>query len=254
MCGIMGGVAQRDIGPLLLEGLKRLEYRGYDSAGLAIIKDDETLQRLRICGKVKELVASYDKTPLLGKMGIAHTRWATHGEPSEDNAHPHCYQDKIALVHNGIIENYLKLRETLSEEGVHFSSQTDSEVIVQWLGKCLEKTGNFLQSVFETVKKLEGAYALAMVSPLFPDRVIAVRKGSPLVIGLGINENFVASDSLALLQVAQNYIVLEEGDIAEIYRDNYVIYDKAGKEVKREIRKSPFLNKVPIEDSTGISC
>lgn len=237
MCGIMGGVAQREIGPLLLEGLKRLEYRGYDSAGLAIIHQDETLRRLRICGKVNELISSYEKAPLSGKVGIAHTRWATHGEPSEENAHPHCYQDKVALVHNGIIENYLKLREALLQEGVHFTSQTDTEVIVQWVGKHLEKKYNLLDAVRETVKTLEGAFALALVSPLFPDRIIAYRKGSPLVIGLGIHENFLASDSLALLPVAQNYIVLEEGDLAEIYQDHYVIYDKTGNAVEREVRK-----------------
>ncbi len=237
MCGIMAGVAQRDIGPILLEGLKRLEYRGYDSAGLATINANETLQSLRICGKVNELVTTYEKNPLLGKMGIAHTRWATHGEPSRENAHPHCYEDKVALVHNGIIENYLKLQTNLLQQGASFSSQTDSEVIVQWIGKSFEKTGNLLAAVQETVKKLEGAYALALVSPMHPDRIIAVRYGSPLVIGLGINENFVASDSLALLPVAQNFIVLEEGDIAEIFRDKYVIYDREGKPVERAVRK-----------------
>lgn len=240
MCGIMAGVTQRDMGPLLLEGLKRLEYRGYDSAGLAIINAEETMQSIRICGKVNELLETYQKKPIPGKIGIAHTRWATHGKPSEENAHPHCYEDKIALVHNGIIENYLKLQEKLAQTGVIFRSQTDSEVIVQWIGQAFAKNRNLLLAVQETVKMLEGAYALAVVSPLFPDRIIAVRSGSPLVIGIGIDEHFVASDSLALLPVAQNYVVLEEGDIAEIFRDHYVIYDSEGHPVQRKVRKITF--------------
>lgn len=235
MCGIIAGIAQRDIAPILLEGLKRLEYRGYDSAGLAVINEAGQLERLRVCGKVKQLYDLHEKQPALGKVGIAHTRWATHGKPSELNAHPHMFQDKIALVHNGIIENYLSLKETLLKKGIHFSSETDSEIVVQWIGLCGK---DLLSAVQETVAQLKGAYALAVVSQAEPGKVIAARQGSPLVIGIGINEHFIASDSLALLPVTQDYVVLEEGDVAEITRDQYVIYDKNCHLVERPVRKA----------------
>lgn len=237
MCGITGGVAQRDIAPILLEGLKRLEYRGYDSAGLAVLNEKGELSRLRICGKVNQLLQAHDKEPLLGKVGVAHTRWATHGKPSENNAHPHMFQNKIALVHNGIIENYLSLRQSLEKQQISFHSETDSEVIVQWIGNEFEKTKDLLQAVQATVKELTGAYALAVVSLSDPDRIVAARHGSPLVIGIGIGENYIASDSLALLPFTQNFVILEDGDVAEIFRDRYVIYDRSGQRVERKERK-----------------
>lgn len=237
MCGITAGIAQRDIAPILLEGLKRLEYRGYDSAGLAILSEGGQLERLRVCGKVNQLLQAHDKEPLLGKVGIAHTRWATHGKPSEVNAHPHVFDNQIALVHNGIIENYLNLRRILEEKKIRFSSETDSEVIVQWIGEEFKKSQNLLHAVQATVTELEGAYALAVVSQNAPDRIIAARHGSPLVIGIGIGENFIASDSLALLSFTQNFVILEDGDVAEIFRDRYVIYDRSGNQVERKVRK-----------------
>jgi glutamine---fructose-6-phosphate transaminase (isomerizing) len=237
MCGITAGIAQRDVAQVLLEGLKRLEYRGYDSAGLAILSDSGTLERLRICGKVNQLQEAYNKEPIRGKLGVAHTRWATHGKPSESNAHPHMFGDKIALVHNGIIENYLVLHELLEKRNVTFSSETDSEVIVQWMGEEYEKSQNLLLAVQQTLKHLEGAYSLAVVCREVPDRIIAARQGSPLVIGIGSNEHFVASDTLALLPVTQNFVVLEDGDVAEIFKDKFVIYDRLGGVVERKVRK-----------------
>ncbi|MBN9289353.1 MAG: glutamine--fructose-6-phosphate aminotransferase [Gammaproteobacteria bacterium 39-13] len=236
MCGITGAVAQRDISPILLEGLKRLEYRGYDSAGMAVLNEAGQLERLRICGKVNQLSQAHDKEPLLGKVGIAHTRWATHGKPSENNAHPHMFQNKIALVHNGIIENYLPLREALLKQGVEFQSETDSEVIVQWIGMQMESS-DLLTAMQSTMRELQGAYALVVVSHTAPDRIIAARHGAPLVIGLGVGENFVASDSLALLPFTQDFVILEDGDVAEIFRDHYQIYDRQGVKVERKVRK-----------------
>ncbi|MBS0286462.1 MAG: glutamine--fructose-6-phosphate transaminase (isomerizing) [Proteobacteria bacterium] len=237
MCGITAGIAQREISPILLEGLKRLEYRGYDSAGMAVLNDAGKLERLRICGKVNQLLQAHDKEPLLGKVGIAHTRWATHGKPSETNAHPHMFQNKIALVHNGIIENYLRLRQDLEKRNVQFFSETDSEVIVQWVGAELEKSNDILQAMLSTVKELQGAYALVVVSQDTPDRIIAARHGAPLVIGLGNGENYIASDSLALLPFTQDFIILEDGDVAEVFRDHYAIYDRLGNKVERKARK-----------------
>lgn len=237
MCGITAGIAQRDIAPILLEGLKRLEYRGYDSAGLAVLNESGALERLRVCGKVNQLLQAHDKEPLLGKVGIAHTRWATHGKPSETNAHPHLFENQIALVHNGIIENYLSLRHKLEAEKVRFTSETDSEVIVQWIGKEFKHTDNLLTAVQATVKELEGAYALAVVSQNAPDRIIAARHGSPLVIGIGLGEHFIASDSLALLSFTQDFVILEDGDVAEIFRDRFVIYDRSGNPIERKVRK-----------------
>lgn len=236
MCGITAGVAQRDIAPVLLEGLKRLEYRGYDSAGLAVLHEDGNLNRLRICGKVNQLLQAHDKEPLIGKIGIAHTRWATHGKPSESNAHPHMYKNNIALVHNGIIENYRFLRESLEKNDICFDSETDSEVIVQWIGREYEISHDLLSAVQATTKELEGAYALAVVCAANPDKIIAARRGSPLVIGIGIGENFVASDSLALLPFTQDFVILEDGDIAEIFRDYYTVYDRLGNVVERKVR------------------
>jgi glucosamine--fructose-6-phosphate aminotransferase (isomerizing) len=237
MCGITAGIAQRDVAPILLEGLKRLEYRGYDSAGVAIVDQSENLKRIRICGKVAELSKAIEKNFLPGHAGVAHTRWATHGCPSEDNAHPHMYEDSIALVHNGIIENYQELKKSLIDSyGLTFSSDTDTEVIVKLLGKHIEETSSFCQAVKKTVAQLKGAYALAVISKFAPDRIIAARKGSPLVIGVGIGEHFLASDPLALLPVTQKFVVLEEGDVAEIFQDSFEILNVNGEKVEREIR------------------
>lgn len=235
MCGIIAGIAQREMGPILLEGLKRLEYRGYDSAGLALL-NHQGLKRLRTCGKVNQLVHAYAQQPILGKIGIAHTRWATHGQPNENNAHPHFFENKIALVHNGIIENYLSLRHQLAHQTT-LQSQTDTEVIVQWIGTEYKKSQNLLKTVQATVKNLLGAYSFALISEYAPDRIIVARHGSPLVIGIGVGEHLVASDSLALLPFTQNFVVLEEGDVAEIFTDRYVIYDSTDKIVERKVKK-----------------
>lgn len=237
MCGIAAGIAQRDIVPVLLQGLKRLEYRGYDSAGLAVLNEAGDLERLRICGKVNQLLHAQEKDPLLGTIGIAHTRWATHGKPSELNAHPHMFENKIALVHNGIIENYRFLQDALLARQIEFTSETDTEVIVQWIGRELAKTHHLLSAVQATVKELEGAYALAVINQSEPDRIVAARQGSPLVIGIGVGENFIASDTLALLPLTQHFVILEDGDVAEIFRESYVIYDRQGNVVERKVRK-----------------
>ena len=232
MCGIVGGIAQRNIVPILLEGLKRLEYRGYDSAGLAVIKDHE-LYRKRELGKVKGLEELLQADPVSGNVGIAHTRWATHGKPSTANAHPHVCRDKVAVVHNGIIENHEQLRGVLIENGYEFTSETDTEVIVHEIYRTLESlrlssgqaADGLLNAVKLTTQKLEGAYALGIISTAEPDTLVACRKGSPLVIGVGIGEYFIASDVAALLPVTQRFIFLEEGDIASISINELVIYD-----------------------------
>lgn len=224
MCGIVGAIAQRDVAPVLLESLKRLEYRGYDSAGLAVLHpEDLVIQRIRTQGKVSQLEQALHQQPSSGYIGIAHTRWATHGKPSETNAHPHLSSDDIALVHNGIIENYANLREQLISLGYGFASETDTEVAVHTIHKHLAKF-DLLHAVHNATKELQGAYALGIMSKLFPDQLIAVRRGSPLVIGLGVNEFFIASDPMALLPVAQQFIYLEEGDIARISRNGVEIY------------------------------
>lgn len=205
MCGIVGGIAQRNIVPILLEGLKRLEYRGYDSAGLAVIKDD-VIYRKRELGKVKGLEELLRKDPISGNIGIAHTRWATHGKPSTANAHPHVCRDKVAVVHNGIIENHEQLRDSLINNGYDFTSETDTEVIVHELHQALESTDSLLTAVKQTITKLEGAYALGIISLTEPNTLVACRKGSPLVIGIGIGEYFIASDVAALLPVTQRFI------------------------------------------------
>jgi glucosamine--fructose-6-phosphate aminotransferase (isomerizing) len=237
MCGIVGGVAQRNIVPILLEGLRRLEYRGYDSAGLAVIKDGE-LYRKRELGKVKELEALVQADPMPGLTGIAHTRWATHGKPSTANAHPHVSGDKVAVVHNGIIENYEQLKAEQLAQGYEFTSQTDTEVVVHEVFKALQSTNNLLLAVKETVKKLEGAYALGIISANEPDVLVACRKGSPLVIGVGIGEYFIASDVAALLPVTQRFIFLEEGDIAALHLESVEIYDAQDHLVERPIKES----------------
>ena len=238
MCGIVGAVAKRDVSPLLLEGLKRLEYRGYDSAGLAVISNDQKLQRIRIKGKVNQLETQYKLAPLRGLTGISHTRWATHGKPSINNAHPHICKEQLALVHNGIIENHNKLREQQIASGFKLKSDTDTEVIVNALFELLDSKTDLLAAMFKVIKKLEGAYALGVINTAEPNRLIAARKGSPLVIGVGIDEYFVASDVFALLPATQKFIYLEEGDVADISADKLTIYNKNRKVVEREIHIS----------------
>jgi glucosamine--fructose-6-phosphate aminotransferase (isomerizing) len=234
MCGIVGAIAERNITAILVEGLKRLEYRGYDSAGVAITGEDGNVYRRRRVGKVAELQAALAAEPLLGKLGIAHTRWATHGAPTEDNAHPHFSTDEVAVVHNGIIENHEALRTQLKELGYVFTSQTDTEVIAHLLHHTLKAMPDIADALKATVKQLQGAYGLAAISIHQPDRLVAARSGSPLVIGLGMGENFLASDQLALRQVTDRFMYLEEGDIAEIRRETVRIWDADGLPVERE--------------------
>ncbi|TPG81816.1 glutamine--fructose-6-phosphate transaminase (isomerizing) [Pseudomonas arsenicoxydans] len=233
MCGIVGAVAERNITAILLEGLKRLEYRGYDSAGVAVFTNDEKLERMRRPGKVSELENALEAEPLVGRLGIAHTRWATHGAPCERNAHPH-FSGDLAVVHNGIIENHEALREQLKALGYVFTSDTDTEVIAHLLNHKLKDLPDLTAALKTTVKELHGAYGLAVISAKQPDRLVAARSGSPLVIGLGLGENFLASDQLALRQVTDRFMYLEEGDIAEIRRDSVHIWDVDGKAVERE--------------------
>jgi len=236
MCGIVGAVAQRDVSGILLEGLKRLEYRGYDSAGMVLVSTQSSeLDCIKALGKVEKLEESMSKRPFIGKIGIAHTRWATHGVPSEKNAHPHISHSDIALVHNGIIENYLSFREELTAAGYQFESETDSEVIVHLIHKACKEMGlSLLDAVKETVSKLHGAYGLCVINRSEPDRIIVARSGSPLVIGVGIGENFVASDALALGQVTDRFMYLEEGDIAELTLKTVRIWN-GDKKVSRPI-------------------
>ncbi|MBF4555567.1 glutamine--fructose-6-phosphate transaminase (isomerizing) [Pseudomonas sp. p50] len=233
MCGIVGAVAERNITAILLEGLKRLEYRGYDSAGVAVYTNDEKLERMRRPGKVSELELALEVEPLVGRLGIAHTRWATHGAPCERNAHPH-FSGDLAVVHNGIIENHEALRAQLKAMGYVFTSDTDTEVIAHLLNHKLKDLPDLTVALKATVKELHGAYGLAVISAKQPDRLVAARSGSPLVIGLGMGENFLASDQLALRQVTDRFMYLEEGDIADIRRDSVQIWDVNGQVVERE--------------------
>ena len=233
MCGIIGAVTERPVERLLLEGLQRLEYRGYDSAGMAVIDDVQQLKSLRVKGKVQALANALDTCSFQGKTGIAHTRWATHGVPSERNAHPLISHDTFALVHNGIIENYAVLREKLIAKGYVFNSETDTESVVHLLHYYYSEEPDFIKAVRSTVHELQGAFALAIISNFFPHRLIAVRRGSPLVIGKGNGENFVASDPLALLSVTQEFIYLEDDDIADITRDAVHITNLTGAPLSR---------------------
>ncbi|MGZ8152322.1 MAG: glutamine--fructose-6-phosphate transaminase (isomerizing) [Methylococcaceae bacterium] len=237
MCGIVGGVAQRNVAPILLEGLKRLEYRGYDSAGLAVINQQEIFRKREV-GKVKSLEALLKAEPISGNIGIAHTRWATHGKPSTANAHPHVSGNKVVIVHNGIIENHEQLRSVQIQNGYKFTSETDTEVIAHQIYHALESSDSLLSAVKKTVKKLEGAYALGIISIADPNTLVACRKGSPLVIGVGIGEYFIASDVAALLPVTQRFIFMEEGDIAAITIDGLTIYDANDQIVNRSIKES----------------
>jgi glucosamine--fructose-6-phosphate aminotransferase (isomerizing) len=238
MCGIVAAAARREVSEILLEGLRRLEYRGYDSAGMALVDNDHHLLLHKKQGKVAELEQAQRLQPHLGCTGIAHTRWATHGVPSSANAHPHISGHRVALVHNGIIENHAELRQALIEQGYEFSSDTDSEVIVHLLHASLEREGKtLLAAMQDVVKRLEGAYALAVVDTENPDQVVAARRGSPLVVGVGIGENFIASDQLALRQVTDRFIYLEEGDLVSITPSSLQIFDEADQPVERELTR-----------------
>ncbi len=238
MCGIVGAVAQRDVAAILVEGLKRLEYRGYDSAGISITKEKGLTERVRAVGKVKALEDLVTEQGVPGGTGIAHTRWATHGEPSERNAHPHTSSDRISIVHNGIIENHTELKEQLKEKGYEFVSETDSEVIAHLIHHELKTCGSLLEAVQKAIPQLEGAYGTVVMDNENPEHLIVARSGSPLVIGYGIGENFIASDQLALLPVTRKFSFLEEGDIAEITRTSVKFFDINGKPVEREAKES----------------
>jgi glucosamine--fructose-6-phosphate aminotransferase (isomerizing) len=237
MCGIVGAVAERNVVPILMEGLRRLEYRGYDSAGIAV-RNGQAIKRIRRVGKVQELQNALDDDPIRGDSGISHTRWATHGVPNEINAHPHMSQQDIAIVHNGIIENYEELRDDLLKNGFEFESDTDTEVVAHRIKQHLDETGDLAAAVRATVAELEGAYALAVMSASDPGKLILARAGCPVVVGLGIGENFVASDVAALLPVTRKFMFLDEGDIAVVEKEGVSVYDADGKEVARPIKES----------------
>ncbi len=236
MCGIVGAVAQRFVAPILLEGLRRLEYRGYDSAGMAILDQTHCIQRHRTKGKVAGLAKAIVQSPLDGYVGIAHTRWATHGEPLVKNAHPHICRQQIVLVHNGIIENHEDLKQQQLTEGYEFTSDTDTEVVVHQVYKYYQQCQDLFQAVKATIAELEGSYALGVIATQEPQRLIVTRSGSPLVIGIGIGEHFIASDIFALLPVTRRFIFLEEGDMADLTPTQCHIYDQSGKLVERPIK------------------
>ena len=238
MCGIVAAVAEREVSPILLEGLRRLEYRGYDSAGLAVLDADARLQRHRAVGKVEALATAQSSRPIHGSLGIAHTRWATHGAPTEANAHPHMASDDVAIVHNGIIENHEALRGELTAAGYPFASETDTEVVVVAIHDRLAAGDDLLSAVKAVTARLEGAFALGVISRHEPGRLIAARRGSPLVVGIGIGEHFIASDVAALLPVTRDFVYLEEGDIADIRRDRLQILDAEGQRVERPVKTS----------------
>ena len=237
MCGIVGAVAERNVVPILMEGLRRLEYRGYDSAGIAVRSGDD-INRVRRAGKVQELQNALDGSPLEGHVGISHTRWATHGVPNEVNAHPHVSTNNVTVVHNGIIENFEELKVRMAALGYEFESETDTEVVAHAIEHRLRKTGDLAKAVLETVDELEGAYALAVMSVSDPDRLVIARAGCPAIVGIGEGENFVASDVAALLPVTRNYMILEEGDVAVVDLESVQIFDKDGSEVERDVIES----------------
>jgi len=237
MCGIVGAVAQRDVAEILVEGLRRLEYRGYDSAGVAVVDAEQNLTRVRRLGKVNELAEAVEKEHVVGGTGIAHTRWATHGEPSEANAHPHLSGD-ISVVHNGIIENHEELRTLLQERGYEFQSQTDTEVIAHLVEWERRTSDTLVEALQKTAEQLDGAYGTVVFDRKDPGRVVVARSGSPIVIGFGVGENFLASDQLALLNVTRRFMYLEEGDVAEITRREVTVFDERGTRVEREVIES----------------
>jgi glucosamine--fructose-6-phosphate aminotransferase (isomerizing) len=238
MCGIVGAAAQRNVIPLLINGLQRLEYRGYDSAGVAVQSGQSVLERVRKVGKVAELMRALEATPVSGQTGIAHTRWATHGEPSEQNAHPHVCHERVAVVHNGIIENHDALREQQQQGGYRFTSQTDTEVIVHQIDHYLDQGQDLLAAVTSTVADLEGAFALGVIDKDEPGRLIAARRGSPLVIGVADGEMLIASDIAALVSETRQFVFLEDGDIADINYQGMTIHDAAGAVVERPLQAS----------------
>ena len=237
MCGIVGAVAERNVVPILMEGLRRLEYRGYDSAGIAVLEDGN-ITRTRRVGKVQQLQSALDENPVQADIGISHTRWATHGVPNETNAHPHMSGDDIAIVHNGIIENYEELRDDLKAKGYEFVTDTDTEVVAHRITHHLKETNDLTAAVKATVAELEGAYALVVMGKNDPGKLVLARAGCPVVIGLGIDENFVASDVAALLPVTRKFMFLDEGDIALVERTNVTIWDIDDKEVDRPVKES----------------
>ena len=237
MCGIMGAVSKRDISKILLEGLRRLEYRGYDSAGMAAIDQDGRLKRLRVLGKVQALSDALSETAVAGSIGIAHTRWATHGKPSEQNAHPHMSNGEIAVVHNGIIENHDELRHSLQEMGYVFTSETDTEVAVHLIHYHYQNNPCLLQAVQETASQLNGAFSLGVIHKNHPHEMVAIRKGSPLVVGLGIDEHFIASDALALRSFAQSVIYLEDGDSVLLSAEEIQVFDANNEAIQRKLHR-----------------
>ena len=251
MCGIVGGITSKNITPLLLDGLKRLEYRGYDSSGLVILSQDNKLVRERAAGKVSNLENNLKlkKPSLKGNVGLAHTRWATHGKPSVNNAHPHISKNSISVVHNGIIENYIDLKNLQMKQGYAFTSETDTEVIAHAIESAIKSSNSLLKATQKAIKTLNGSYGIGVLSSKYPDQIIAARKGSPLVIGIGDNGNYVASDQMALLSVTDKFIFLEEGDIAEIKLDKITIYDFNDNLVKRAIKTSNLkVGQVDLQD------
>ena len=238
MCGIIGGVSERNVVPIILEGLSRLEYRGYDSVGIAVINDDNELARQRVTSRVAALKEICLANKFKGKNGIGHTRWATHGGVTTNNAHPHFSKNTIALVHNGIIENYEIIRDDLIKAGYLFESETDTEVIVHLIHSFYKKTKNLLSAVKEAIAKLKGAYAIGVISKDNPEQLVCARNGSPLVLGVGIDEMFFASDISALLPVTQKVVYLEDGDVAEIGLYSYNIWDSKGANITRNINIS----------------
>lgn len=240
MCGIVGGICKNNITPILLKGLKRLEYRGYDSAGIAVLSANNTLKRARAVGKVINLEKTLAAKPnkIKGNIGIAHTRWATHGEPISRNAHPHICNNNVSVVHNGIIENFLTLKKQQQKQGYEFTSDTDTEVIAHAIDYHLERSKSLLVAVQKAIKNLDGAYGIGVISKQYPQHIIATRCGSPLVIGIGKSGHFIASDPVALLDVSHDFIFLQEGDIADIGLDFITIYNQHGKQVKRPIKTS----------------
>jgi glucosamine--fructose-6-phosphate aminotransferase (isomerizing) len=238
MCGIVGVVAKQDVTPILIEGLRRLEYRGYDSAGIAVQADNAILERVRTVGKVDELARALDSSPISGQTGIAHTRWATHGVPSEKNAHPHLCHECVALVHNGIIENHVALRTSQEQAGYRFTSETDTEVIVHQIHHYLDQGQDLLQAVRSAAGDLEGAFALGVISKDEPERLIAARRGSPLVVGLAGDETLIASDVAALISQTREFIFLEDGDVADITSQGVTVYDATGAVTERPVKTS----------------
>ena len=238
MCGIVGGITNSDITPLLLDGLNRLEYRGYDSSGIVLLTKNNKLARKRAVGKVVNLEKKLKKNKIQGTVGLAHTRWATHGEPSNKNAHPHISKNSISVVHNGIIENYIDLKDLQIKQGYEFASETDTEVIAHAIDFAIQSSNSLLEATQKALKKLDGSYGLGVISSDHPNTIIAARKGSPLLIGIGKNGNYIASDQMALLSITKQFIFLEEEDIAELTLEKITIYNKEGKIVNRPIKVS----------------